>query len=84
MTAESLCRCGHPQCAHEGHAHPAGTPEPTHCSRGCGCGCFRPLPGVSYIDLVLAPDPREHILRRQSTHAAWEWLCGFTPPPRVE
>lgn len=79
-----LCHCGHPPCAHEGHPYHAGTPEPTHCSQGCGCRCFRPLPGVGYSNLVLAPDPRRHLLRRQSTALWWEWLCRFTPPPRVE
>jgi hypothetical protein len=84
MTAESLCRCGHPQCAHEGHAHAAGTPEPTHCSRDCGCGCFRPRPGVGYSNIILAPDPRRLDLRRQNRSLVWEALCRFTPPPRVE
>jgi hypothetical protein len=42
---QPCARCGHPESAHEGHTHKIGTPEPTHCSRGCGCAAFLPRIG---------------------------------------
>lgn len=35
-----LCVCGHSCAAHQGHTYTA-PPEPTHCSRACGCKKFR-------------------------------------------
>lgn len=47
LGAEPPCArpgCAHPRAAHEGHTHRAGTPAPTHCSRGCGCTAYVPAP----------------------------------------
>jgi len=41
LRAADLCECGHGRAAHQGHTHLVGTPEPSHCSQGCGCRAFR-------------------------------------------
>jgi hypothetical protein len=46
------CVCGHDHTAHLGHVHPIGTPEPTHCSQGCGCKEFQPAVAAVSFDRV--------------------------------